>query len=142
MDTRAYQIVYTSELTVEATMRTAVLRSIASISQRNNAALGVTGALLVAGDRVVQLLEGEEGCVREVLSRIEADVRHVNVVRLAEVPDGQRSFSEWSMGVRQVPSNGPTAEALAGLLAAYRSAFCFDLDDFAQIVRQAFLIDA
>ncbi len=142
MPHRAFQIVYTSVLTADADSRDDVLRDIERTSQRNNAQVGVTGALLVAGHRVVQLLEGDEGCVREILARIEADDRHAEVQRLAEVPEAARSFAQWSMGVRWVAAESPTAAALEGLLAAYRSAFRFDLEDFANIVRDAFGIPA
>ena len=142
MPHRAFQIVYTSVLTADAASHDDVLREIERTSQRNNAQVGVTGALLVAGHRVVQLLEGDEGCVREILARIEADNRHAEVHRLAEVPEAARSFAGWSMGVRRVATESPTATALEDLLAAYRSAFRFDLEDFANIVRDAFGIPA
>ena len=141
MPHRAFQIVYTSVLTADAASHDDVLREIARTSQRNNAHVGVTGALLVAGNRVVQLLEGDEAAVREVLARIEADGRHTDIQRLTEVPEGKPSFAQWSMGVRRVAAESPTAEALDALLRAYQSAFRFDLQDFAKIVRDAYEMD-
>ena len=76
------------------------LDGILRISRRNNAAVGVTGLLVVGGRRFLQVLEGPDDAVATVFERISRDPRHFAVVRLSRKPIETRAFGEWAMGYR------------------------------------------
>lgn len=67
------------------------------VSQRNNAALGVTGALLFSDDCFAQTLEGSLGAVEALFERIQLDLRHQASVVLEAGPIAEREFGAWSM---------------------------------------------
>lgn len=75
------------------------LRQILTTSRRNNARLGVTGALLYSADQFLQVLEGPMSVVEDLLHRIEADPRHRDLSILTRGPVSQRAFPNWSMGL-------------------------------------------
>ncbi|MGR9107500.1 MAG: adenylate/guanylate cyclase domain-containing protein [Gammaproteobacteria bacterium] len=70
------------------------------ISSRNNLQAGITGILFSAHEFFVQILEGGEDAVDEVLTRIRNDSRHRDLVILkAEHEVAARLFAKWSMRV-------------------------------------------
>ncbi len=70
---------------------------IARASMRNNAALGLTGALYFDDRQFYQVLEGERERLREMFERIRRDTRHSDVVLLHEGEITRPQFPEWSM---------------------------------------------
>ncbi|WP_010164122.1 BLUF domain-containing protein [Sphingomonas sp. PAMC 26617] len=80
------------------------LDSILKVSRRNNAAVGVTGLLVVGGRRFLQVLEGPDDQVAAVFDRISRDDRHFAVVKLSKKTVETRLFGEWAMGYRTVAS--------------------------------------
>ena len=70
------------------------------VSRRNNAAVAVTGLLVVGGRRFMQALEGPVEPVERVYQRICADPRHFAVVVLTREPIERRMFGDWAMGYR------------------------------------------
>lgn len=91
-----YRMLYISTARQELTL--AELETLLARSRRNNAAVGVTGLLIVGGRRFLQVLEGLETAVRATFDRIAADPRHFAIVKLTEGAIAQRSFANWSMG--------------------------------------------
>lgn len=74
----------------------------------------LTGVLLYSEHNIMQVLEGPKDEVFYIFSRIERDIRHRNVTRLADGEIQQRNFSQWSMGFKAVaPSD---FQHLAGYL--------------------------
>src|SRR5262249_19993656 len=73
------------------------LTEILSISRRNNARDGITGALICREDLFLQMLEGRRDVVTSAFSRILRDDRHVEVVNLWSGDIDTRLFPEWSM---------------------------------------------
>ena len=71
-------------------------------SQRRNAGVGVTGALLTFGDVFMQFLEGPPAAVAAVLARIAIDPRHRDLVVLRRGDVDRRIFGEWSMRLLDV----------------------------------------
>ena len=71
---------------------------ILSVSRRNNARVGVTGALLFSAGVFAQTLEGPVPAVEGTFERIQCDPRHhqVSILQVGYVPD--RLFADWSMG--------------------------------------------
>ncbi len=78
----------------------AMIASILGRSRINNAAVGVTGMLVVGGRRFLQTLEGPTDAVFGVFQRIATDPRHFAIVELANEPIETRSFEGWAMGYR------------------------------------------
>lgn len=75
------------------------LADILRVARSNNAALGVTGALMLYDDWFAQVLEGPKDVVEELFARIRADKRH-DVVRLNFADRvAMPLFQKWAMAV-------------------------------------------
>lgn len=103
------RILYIS--TARQTPDVASLDSILRISRRNNAAVGVTGLLVVGGRRFLQVLEGPDAAVAGVFERISRDDRHFAVVKLSTKTVDTRLFGEWAMGYRAATGGALDGEA-------------------------------
>lgn len=97
------RILYIS--TARETLDAVALDSILKVSRRNNAAVGVTGLLVVGGRRFLQVLEGPDHQVAGVFDRIARDDRHFAVVKLSKKTIETRLFGEWAMGYRAVAAD-------------------------------------
>ena len=64
---------------------------------RNNPARRITGLLLFNGRNFLQLLEGEEGAVAELMDTITADPRHSGVSVLDRRAIAARACPDWAM---------------------------------------------
>jgi hypothetical protein len=75
------------------------VKDILSASQRNNARVGITGALCLSNGIFLQQLEGDRTAVNELYHRLLNDVRHRDtaVLDFGEIP--HRRFTSWSMGL-------------------------------------------
>lgn len=73
------------------------LDSILSVSQTNNAAVGVSGMLLYSEPTFLQVLAGTRADGEGVYARIAADPRHGDLKRLVVEPIEPRGFGEWAM---------------------------------------------
>lgn len=62
-----------------------------------NERLGITGALLFNQNRFVQILEGDEEAVLEVMDDIKRDTRHTDIDVLPPRFVEARTFPQWSM---------------------------------------------
>jgi len=89
------QIVYIS--TAMRAICGADLDNILATSRRNNAAVQVTGALLVGGQRFLQAIEGPADAVNATFDRIRADPRHNALVTLSNKSIAARQFGSWVM---------------------------------------------
>ena len=90
-------IVYVSAKTAQFFERSDAMREIMASAQARNASLGVTGALIETANGFAQLLEGDAGCLDELMDSIDRDPRHANVSILAERTSDRRRLDEWSM---------------------------------------------
>lgn len=72
------------------------------VSRANNARSGVTGMLLYRDGRFLQVLEGPEASIRQVMERIQDDSGHHSVRTLLEDRVTRRQFPDWTMGFPQV----------------------------------------
>lgn len=113
-----FQLVYTSIYRAgRVDSELSALRSILSVSRRNNQAAGVTGFLIFDRDSFLQVLEGPREALDATMARIAQDDRHRDVSVLDTRPIGQRSFNAWTMGgCRRTPQQDPVfaAHGMAG----------------------------
>lgn len=88
------QLIYTSE---PFGYDSATLSAILLIARRNNARLGITGALICRHDIYLQLLEGESAAIDALFARIMVDDRHLDVTQLSRAEVADRVFPQWAM---------------------------------------------
>ncbi len=90
-----YQIIYSSESATP--MQRDDLEDLLEQAQTNNAAKGITGALVYAEGVFLQILEGDRAELQDLMARISRDVRHetVTVLRKGDVPAAV--FGNWTM---------------------------------------------
>ena len=106
------------------------ISGILAVARRQNAPLGITGALLFNGNVFVQALEGSREAVETVFETIQLDPRHADIVVLDVGAVNERAFAGWSMayagrreevrytGLRELPSNQASSATLTLLLGA------------------------
>lgn len=75
------------------------VKDILASSRRNNAPLGITGALCLANGIFLQCLEGDRGVVNALYHRLLGDPRHADTQVLSLEEITKRAFTEWSMGL-------------------------------------------
>jgi hypothetical protein len=92
-----FRLVYRSHLRVPEHQRKAELGAIFSTARSKNKHKGVTGALLIWGEEIVQALEGDEETVRDLYRTIHRDPRHERVAVLETLEATERVFGRWSM---------------------------------------------
>lgn len=108
-----FQLVYTSIYRAgRVDSELSALRSILSVSRRNNHDAGVTGFLIFDRDSFLQVLEGPRDALDATMARIVRDDRHRDVAVLGTKPIKQRTFHAWTMGgCRRTPQQDPVFAA-------------------------------
>lgn len=101
-----YQLVYTSQADH---MDMSSLGSILQIARIRNAECGVTGMLIFAEHRFIQVIEGDEDPVRETFVRIRRDTRHINVRVVRDGYFTHKLFGDWHMGFEMPSATGMRA---------------------------------
>lgn len=92
-----FRLVYRSRLCVPDDDRQEEVAKILGVARAKNPQLGVTGALIVWDDNVVQTLEGDENTVRGLYEKIHEDPRHNHVETVDTKSGVDRAFGRWSM---------------------------------------------
>ena len=98
-----YTLVYKSTALVE--LDRYELNPLLHQARARNKRLKITGLLLYANKRFLQVLEGEEKNVLSLYSEIQQDPRHTKLEVLMQNPIDKRMFPDWSMGYRKIDSN-------------------------------------
>jgi hypothetical protein len=106
-----YQLFYSSVAT-EA-MPKSKLYKILHGARAANASADVTGLLVFAEGKFLQVLEGPERIVRELMQKIAADSRHTTLQVITENAVDARIFPSWKMAY--VSTNARELAAWAGL---------------------------
>ncbi len=111
-----YRLIYTSRnlLPGDEDAQAATVAGILTLSKRNNARVGVTGALLFNAGSFAQVLEGSRLAVEATFERIQRDPRHSDVSVLQCEPVASRGFPNWSMAF---VGRSPRGRALWGEFA-------------------------
>lgn len=93
----------------------ATIKHILAASRRNNARVGVTGALMFNAGCFAQVLEGPKAAVEHTFERIQQDERHSDVSVLSFGPVMEPAFDRWSMGfVGAATKDATRYQAIAG----------------------------
>lgn len=80
-----------------------------SLAKEANYQNKITGCLLYHNNKFVQLLEGNQGIVTELYSKILRDERHHSVELISATPSQKRLFPDWSMAFHDYGQNGASA---------------------------------
>lgn len=85
-----------------------LVAAILAVSQKNNAARGVTGVLCFSDEVYLQVLEGGRDEVCETYNAIVRDERHTGVRLLSFEEIDERRFGGWTMGQVQAGRINPS----------------------------------
>ena len=81
------------------------LESIHRTARESNALNGVTGLLVFNGTHFLQVIEGAEAAIDDLLERVRRDRRHSGLEVIDERTIENRSFPDWSMELMRVESS-------------------------------------
>lgn len=126
-----HQLIYVSEASPH--LRPDEIFLIVEQSSRNNLRSEITGFLIFAGGRFLQLIEGPPHALDALITALRVDPRHHSVRVLSRRPITERSFPRWRMkrvGLRHNPldelRNVLAAESRGAELPAEVVAFVAD----------------
>ena len=133
---RVYQIAYVSSAIDD--FGPDELADLLAQCRQNNRRHDVTGILIYQHGRFLQVLEGDEEVVTELVARIREDDRHSGFFRLLSRQIPQRQFGDWSMAYRQIDDSEttlveglePILDSSAGLLPEAADQRVIDLLQF------------
>jgi hypothetical protein len=91
------QVVYISQAT--GTFTESELNDLVEVSRRKNKKHGITGALLYLENAFIQVIEGEDAAIGQLLEELHTDIRHQNIAVLSDKLAQARNFQNWSMGI-------------------------------------------
>ena len=92
-----FRLIYRSHSKIAEADCDHVLGEILRVARANNAAQGITGALMLYSGWFSQVLEGEEAKIRKLFAVIKADARHGSVQLTEEANVPRRAFARWAM---------------------------------------------
>jgi len=78
------------------------LHDLLRTSREKNTQRGITGMLLYSNGNFLQVIEGTDSSVTELMAKVGKDLRHHSLSRLAVRPIEKREFSDWSMAFRDI----------------------------------------
>lgn len=93
-------LVYVSSSTRKLT--DAEILEILRTSQRNNERRAITGMLLYKDGNFLQVLEGRDAEVTDLVERVERDARHRGLIVLTKKRIQERQFPNWSMAFKDL----------------------------------------
>jgi hypothetical protein len=93
-------------------------------SRTHNAARGVTGMLLYGNQTFLQVVEGDDAVVDELVARISKDPRHGEFRVLSRRSMPRRQYSDWTMGFERITDDG--LKQIDGLRDFGEREFTFD----------------
>ncbi|MFZ1744237.1 MAG: BLUF domain-containing protein [Pontixanthobacter sp.] len=89
------QYVYISTATSD--LRDGDIADILQASSRNNVDREITGFLIFNGRNFLQLVEGPEESLTDLMHKLAGDARHTGIVRLVDIPIDTRVCADWTM---------------------------------------------
>lgn len=110
------------------------LNDLLAQSRRSNHEHDLTGMLLYRRGRFFQVLEGPQGAVDELMTKIRRDPRHTGVRVLLSERIDERRFTEWTMGYE--PIGVPSTPAPEGFRDTFDDLEADDEDASIRAVRE------
>ena len=110
IDSKLHLIVYTSQIS-EGIDIDQLLSEVMPIALVSNAKNDITGALFFHQDRFLQVLEGPENKINQLMNNIQKDTRHTNVEIILNEGLNRRSYEDWSMNSFNLSDNKLIASA-------------------------------
>ena len=104
--------------TAKAPMESGDLYELLEVCRRNNAAVGVTGALLHHKGTFLQVLEGDASIVSAVYDKLCRDPRHGDITKLISGNTETRQFADWSMAFRDLDGTDRPSQDLNPFMLA------------------------
>lgn len=92
-----FALLYVSCSQLGAGERRSAIDNIVRVSQARNRQLRVTGALLATERHFAQIIEGPRASIDVLMTSINADPRHRDIIVVASGPCADRQFSEWAL---------------------------------------------
>jgi Sensors of blue-light using FAD len=92
-----FRIVYRSRSNIPDTDLDQALNEILQVARVNNAAKGITGALMLYDHWFAQLLEGDEVEIQKLFAVIRSDLRHRSIEITEQTNAPGRIFTRWAM---------------------------------------------
>jgi hypothetical protein len=106
-------IVYVS--TATRLMSENELIDLLNVSRAKNKKYNVTGMLLYCEGTFMQVLEGDKRWIDLIYKTIELDIKHKNIIKLADGKLAKRNFPDWAMAFASV--NAETLLEIEGFLS-------------------------
>lgn len=95
---------------------------IVATSKAANPRHDITGVLFFTRGKFLQVIEGPEEELRQLMRNIEGDARHTNVQYLIDTPVARRGFSRWNMDFfRLEPEQKFDAETMKELTRSFEA---------------------
>jgi hypothetical protein len=94
-DKNMTELVYFSEANHD--LKSEDVSNILKTARDFNSINNITGCLLYHNNEFLQILEGEKETVLDLFTAIKKDIRHSNVILIAEDDKNKRMFSDWNM---------------------------------------------
>lgn len=91
-----HMLVYVSEYIAEQPIDL-VIENIVTVSKKQNSLHQITGVLFYHHNKFLQILEGEQLQIQQLMKNIKHDNRHTNVDVFIDQPVSNRSFPDWNM---------------------------------------------
>jgi hypothetical protein len=130
-------IAYSSVLNVPPSEWKNALVSIAKKSYENNRKSGVTGILIVAQGKCVQIIEGEDQAIQDTYARISNDPRHKEINLLMNNKITKREFPQWELSVSMLDRMKPVeGEIWDEFLDAYEEGNMMSPKELSDLLRK------
>ena len=96
--------------------------AIITTSKAMNPLHDITGVLFFTRGKFLQVIEGPEEELRQLMRNIEGDARHTNMQYLIDTPVSRRGFSRWNMDFfRLEPGQSFDAETIKELTRSFET---------------------
>lgn len=94
------QLIYRSTTTAGSGHAVDDLPAIVQQASARNGIEGITGLLYSEDDSFLQVIEGHDDSIEDLLGRLEADPRHRGIRILSDRHISEREFGDWTMAYR------------------------------------------
>ena len=102
-DAALRSILYVSRCKFQAPDRDYEIASLVADSKRRNQDQGITGALIYTGTHFAQIIEGPHENIEALMGKIDADIRHTEILIVRDEYQFRRRFRGWALAYSGPP---------------------------------------